>query len=260
MLQSSAMPSRSERWETLPASPLPRRAAFATTHWSLVLQAGNTDSADAESALGKLYESYAYPLYAYLRRKGQPPEAARDLVQEIFLALLRKNQLASVSRDKGRFRSYLLSAANHLLANEWTRLNRQKRGGGQAFLAWDALSTEDRFQLEPSEDRNPSLLFEQRWATTLLERVFTRLRSEWTAAGKSESFESFRVFLSGDHEAPSYATLAHQLHLSEGSIRVAIHRLRQRYRDLLRAEIAQTLANPEEVDEELRHLVQVLRS
>lgn len=237
-----------------------RPAAFATTHWSVVLRAGQPDSLEAQAALGSLYEAYAYPLYAYLRCKGQPPESAQDFVQEIFLALLRKNQLATVSPEKGRFRSYLLASANHLLANEWTRVHRQKRGGNQQPLAWDALSVEERFQLEPADRLDPGKRFEQRWAFALLNRVFDRLRVEWAAGGRRENFEALQVYLSGDHDAPGYAEAGQRIGLSEGAARVAVHRLRQRYRDLLRAEIAQTVSDPDDIEEELRDLIRALRA
>ena len=234
-------------------------AVFATTHWSVVLRAGETDAPDARTALARLYQTYWYPLYAYARRQGQDAEAARDLVQEIFLAFLEKNQLASVGPEKGRFRSYLLATVNHHLANEWHKRHRQKRGSGQIPLELDALAAEDRYRLEPPDDRSPAVLFERRWAFSLLDLVFAKLRAELAAAGKAGTFDTLRVFLSGDTEAPSYAATGQATGLSEGAARVAVHRLRQRYRDLLRAEIAQTVANPDEVDDELRHLLKVLR-
>lgn len=233
---------------------------FATTHWSLILQAGDPRAAGSDAALGRLYETYAYPLYAYLRRRGQGPDDARDLVQELFLALLRKNQLATVTPAKGRFRSYLLASANHLLANEWTRAHRQKRGNGETILPWDALSVEDRFRLEPPENQNSATLFDQRWALTLLEVVLGRLRSEFAIAGKLALFEALQIYLSGDPEAPSYGEASRSLGITEGAARVAVHRLRQRYRDLLRAEIAQTVSKPEEIEDELRYLLHVLKS
>jgi RNA polymerase sigma factor (sigma-70 family) len=234
-------------------------AVFATTHWSVVLRAGEADAPDAEAALAKLYQTYWYPLYAYARRQGQDAEAARDLVQEVFLALLEKNQLASVGPEKGRFRSYLLAAVNHCLANEWHKRHRQKRGGGQIPLELDSPAAEERYRLEPADGRSPDVLFERRWALSLLDLVFAKLRAESEAAGKAKAFDALRVFLSGDSDAPNYAATGQAIGLSEGAARVAVHRLRQRYRDLLRAEIAQTVANPDEVEDELRHLLKVLR-
>lgn len=232
---------------------------FATTHWSVVLCAGRGEPADATEALGRLYQTYWYPLYAYVRRQGHDPATAQDLVQEVFLALLEKNQLAAVEPRKGRFRSYLLAAVNHLLANEWHKRHRQKRGGGQAPIALDGLAAEERYRLEPADDRAPDLLFERRWALALLDGVFARLRAEWQAAGKGTTFDALRVFLSGDHDAPGFAEVGARLGWSEGAARVAVHRLRQQYRDLLREEIAQTVENQEEVEDEIRHLLAVLR-
>jgi RNA polymerase sigma-70 factor (ECF subfamily) len=235
-------------------------AHFATTHWSVVLRAGRGEKAeDTTAALGRLYQTYWYPLYAYVRRQGQDPQTAEDLVQEVFLALLDKNQLASVGPEKGRFRSYLLAAVNHLLANEWHKRHRQKRGGGQTPVALDALAAEERYRLEPTDDHAPDRLFERRWALALLDAVFARLRTEWQAAGKGPTFERLRVFLSGDSDSPGYASVGTELGWSEGATRVAVHRLRQQYRDSLREEIAQTIANPTEVEDELRHLLAVLR-
>lgn len=234
-------------------------ATFATTHWSLVLQAGGRDAEQATTALGHLYQAYAQPLYSYLRRQGETPESARDLVQDVFLALLEKNQLAGVSPTKGRFRSYLLAAAHHRLVNEWNRQRRQKRGGGQIPLPLDDLLAEANYQCEPADPRSPEQAFEKRWALALLEAVLSRLRREWESVGKGPTFEVLRLYLSGDHQAPEYATVGTRLGLSEGAARVAVHRLRQRYRDVLRDEIAQTVAEPDDIDDELRHLLRVLR-
>lgn len=232
---------------------------FATTHWSVVLSAGQGGSDEAPAALGRLYQVYWYPLYAYVRRQGHDPGTAQDLVQEVFLALLEKNQLAAVEPGKGRFRSYLLAAVNHLLANEWHKRHRQKRGGGQTLVALDGLAAEERYRMEPLDDRAPDVLFERRWALALLDGVFLRLRAEWQAAGKGATFDVLKVFLSGDRDAPSFAESGAQLGWSEGAARVAVHRLRQQYRSLLREEIAQTVSSVEEVEDELRHLLAVLR-
>jgi RNA polymerase sigma factor (sigma-70 family) len=232
---------------------------FATTQWSLILSAANLSSQEAETALGKLYSIYAFPLYSYIRRYGISPESAQDMVQEVFLCLLEKNQLASVSPEKGRFRSYLLAVAKHRLANEWRRSQRQRHGGGQTRLELDALAAEERYRLEPADHLTPDLIFERQWALALLESVYSRLRAEAVARNKEHLLDAFRAFLSGDSEVPSFAAAGQSVGLSEGAARVAVHRLRQRYRDLLRAEVLQTLADPSEVDAELRHLVSVLR-
>ncbi|MBL9139134.1 MAG: sigma-70 family RNA polymerase sigma factor [Verrucomicrobiales bacterium] len=237
---------------------LPARA-FATTHWSLVLRAGDRASDEAEAALGHLYQIYSRPLYTYIRRQGHSIETALDLVQEVFLALLEKDQLASVSPQKGRFRSYLMAAANHLLANEWHRQRRQKRGGGRLPLALETLTAEESFRPELSDPHTPEVIFEKRWALALLDQVVSQLRAEWTTAGKAELFTALQGFLSGNTETPSYAEVGQRLAMTEGAARVAVHRLRQRYRDLLRQEIAQTVADPKDLEDEVSHLLAVLR-
>jgi RNA polymerase sigma factor (sigma-70 family) len=234
-------------------------AVFATTRWSIVLRAGDNTSPEAEAALARLYQTYRYPLYAYLRRQGRPHEAAQDIVQDLFLRLKQKEQLSSVEREKGRFRSYLLAAVNHLVANEWQKSQRQKRGGGQIPLSLDDLQAEQRYDLEPADIQTPEALFERRWALALLEQVMLRLEEEWRAADKTEAFEIMRAFLSGDQDAPAYAEAGTRLGMSEGAARVAVHRLRQRYRELLRDEIAQTVATTGDVEDELRHLLLALR-
>ena len=234
-------------------------AHFATTHWSVVLRAGQSDSAAAATALGRLYQTYWYPLYACVRRQGHDAPTAQDIVQEVFLALLEKQQLAAVTPGKGRFRSYLLASVNHLLANEWHKRHRQKRGGGQSPISLDSLAAEERYRLEPIDNRTPDQLFDRRWALAVLDEVLKRLRSEWDAAGKSAVFDTLRVFLSGDAEAPAFAVVGEQLGWSEGATRVAVHRLRQQYRKLLRDEIGQTVGSAAEVEEELRHLSAALR-
>ncbi len=235
-------------------------AYFATTHWSVVLRAGQSESDAASHALGRLYQTYWYPLYAYVRRQGHDVDTAQDTVQEVFLALLERRQLASVSPSRGRFRSYLLTAVNHLLANEWHKRHRQKRGGGQVPISLDAIAAEERFRLEPADLRTPDQLYERRWALAVLDGVLNRLQAEWEAAGKGPAFAAMRVFLSGDADAPAYAAVGVQLGWSEGAARVAVHRLRQQYREVLREEIAQTVEGPGEVDAELRHLLEALRS
>ncbi len=240
-------------------SDRPGAAYFATTHWSVVLRAGESESDAATHALGRLYQSYWYPLYAYVRRQGHNPETAQDVVQEVFLALLEKRQLASVTPGRGRFRSYLLTAVNHLLANEWHKRHRQKRGGGQAPISLDSLAAEQRFRLEPADLRSPDQIYERRWALAVLDGVLSRLQSEWEAAGKSNAFAVMRVFLSGEPHPDGYAGAGARLGWSEGATRVAVHRLRQQYRELLRDEIAQTVDGDGEVEAELRHLLTVLR-
>lgn len=240
-------------------------AAFVTTRWSLVLAAGTPASqvssadSDGRQALGELYQVYWYPLYAHIRRQGHGPETAMDLVHDLFARFLEKDHLAGVSPDRGRFRSYLLASVNHLLAGQWQRNHRQKRGGGTPHVALDALEAEERYRLEPSDARSPESLFDRQWALALLERVFLELRAEWVRAGKESLFNALRPLVLGD--APEgYATAAATLGMSEGAARVSVHRLRQQYRERLRSEILQTLADPATVDDELRHLLAALRN
>ena len=239
---------------TLPAGS----GVFATTHWSLVLAAGESESADAQRALSDLCQAYWYPLYAYVRRRGQPVEDARDLTQEFFARLLARNWIARADPGRGRFRSFLLGAMKNFLADEWDKARAQKRGGGSAPLPLEFGTAETRFSHEPADPATPEQLFERRWALTLLETVLQRLREECTAEGRTEQFARLSPCLVGDRTAQPYAELAKELEVSEGTVKAAVHRLRQRYRQLLRAEIANTVAAPREVDEELRHLFAVL--
>ena len=231
---------------------------FATTHWSVVLTAQRSDSTHAQAALSKLCQTYWYPLYAFVRRQGHRPHDAQDLTQEFFARLLAKNYLADVGREKGKFRSFLLTALKHFLANEWDRARAVKRGGGQVFLSLDEI--ESRYRLEPADSVTAERIYERRWALTLLEQVMKRLRAEHAQAGKAEFYEQLKGCLTVEKVAASYADLAARLHMTEGAIKVAIHRLRQRYREVLRDEIAQTVSSPAEVEEEIRHLFAALGS
>ena len=237
----------------------PGPAHFATTHWSVVLQAGIKDSPRAEAALAEIYRAYWYPLYAFVRGRGYEMHDAQDIAQDFFAALLKKNYLDCVNRDKGRFRSYLLGALKHFLTNEWHKANREKRGGKHTLIALDEMLAEDRWKQEPAHDATPEKIYERNWAETLLERIVLRLRSEHDRAGKGRHFEVLKVFLSGEKNQESYARIALQLDMSAAAVKVAVYRLRQRYRELLRAEIASTVVHPGEVEDELRYLVAVLR-
>jgi RNA polymerase sigma-70 factor (ECF subfamily) len=231
---------------------------FATTHWSVVRNAREGDSAEAREALEQLCQTYWYPLYAFVRRQGHGPHDAQDLTQEFFAHLLEKDGLAAVDRGKGKFRSFLLAALKHFLANEWDRRTAQKRGGVHAHLSIDAAAAESRYDLEPADVQDAEKVFERRWALTLLDRVLDRLKAEFSANGRAEHFEELKVVLTADKRAVPYATLAGRLGMSEGAVKVAVHRLRQRYREVLRSEIAHTVSDPLEVDDELRHLFVVL--
>jgi len=230
------------------------QATFATTHWSVVLQAGRVESPQAGEALERLCRTYWYPLYAYVRRKGHDPTDAQDLTQEFFARLLRGNFLNTVEQRKGRFRSFLVASLEHFLVKEWVRSNRQKRGGGQTIFSLDEEGAENRYTLEPADKLSAQKLYERRWAMTLLDQAMKRLGDECRQTGKTELFQHVKSLLSGDTREEGCRELATGLDMSEGAFRVAVHRLRQRYGILLREEIAQTVATQEEVDEEVRSL------
>jgi RNA polymerase sigma factor (sigma-70 family) len=208
--------------------------------------------------LARLCARYWYPLYAYLRRQGKSPHDAQDLTQGFLLHLLKNQGLERVQREKGRFRSFLLAALKNFLADEWEKSQAQKRGGGVAAVSLDTDDAEERYQSDLAGPMEPDKLFERRWALTLLERVLGQLEAEFAAAGKKERFESLQVFLSGEPAGISYAEAGRQIGMSEGAVKVAVLRMRQRYRELLRGEIAQTVATEGEVEEELRYLLEVL--
>ena len=231
---------------------------FAATHWSVVLAAKGGDSTRARAALETLCRTYWYPLYAFARRMGQSPHDAEDTVQGFFAICLEKNYLAAAEQAKGRFRSFLLLALKRFLAKERDKSRACKRGGGQRPIALDGLSAEQRYALEPAEQFSADRLFERRWALTLLEKVLSRLREELAAAGRLGAFEQLKEFLLADGRGTPYKELAAQLGTSEGAVKVGVHRLRQRYRELLEEEIANTVASPEEVEEERRYLLAVL--
>ncbi|MFO1497891.1 MAG: sigma-70 family RNA polymerase sigma factor [Verrucomicrobiota bacterium] len=232
---------------------------FATTHWSLVLVAGDAKSPRAAEALEALCRRYWYPLYVYVRRKGYASEDAQDLTQEFFAQLITKDYLSVADRNRGRFRSFLLGSLEHFLAREWTKARAQKRGGGRTFVSLDELDAENRYLREPAHELTAQKMFDRRWATTLLEQALSRLRDECMANGKGDLFAVVETLLSGEKNDTSYAAFAASLQMSEGAIKVAVHRLRQRYGELVRAEIAETVANPDESKEELRYLLTVLR-
>jgi DNA-directed RNA polymerase specialized sigma24 family protein len=231
-----------------------RHRAFCTTHWSLVLAAKDAQSPAAKEALEKLCRTYWYPLYAYVRRKGYHPHDADELTQEFFARLLARNYLSVADRHRGRFRSFLLGSLEHFLAREWTRRRAQKRGGGHAIFSLHCSDAETRYLLEPSHELTPERIFDRRWATTLLDQALSKLRRESIDGGKGNLFAQVEKLLSGQPDDARYAEIAVALNMSVGAIKVAVHRLRQRYAELVRAEIAQTVATPEEVGEELRYL------
>ena len=237
---------------------LPANAEFRTTHWSAVLAARDKTSSQADHALAELCQTYWYPLYAYIRRRGNCPAEAEDLTQGFFARLLEKDYIADVTPGTGRFRSFLLASLKHFLANEWDRAQTQKRGGGKAIFSLDTDDPEARYRAEPVEHITPETLFEQRWALTVLQSVLVRLREEFVATEKTELFDELKVFLSADQPGATYAEIAARSGLKEGAIKVAVHRLRRRYGELLRTEISHTVSDPCEVEDEVRHLISVL--
>jgi RNA polymerase sigma-70 factor (ECF subfamily) len=230
---------------------------FASTHWSLVLAAGRRSLPASDEALAALCRSYWYPLYAYARRRLAHLQEAQDLTQDFFARLFEKNILASAQPERGHFRSFLLAAFKNFLTNEGEKARAQKRGGGQAPLSLDFQAGDSRYALEPAHEWTPERLFERQWALTLLEQVLAKLRAEFAKAGKEKHFEHLKAHLTGE-AAASYADAAGELNMSEGAVKVAVHRLRGRYRELLRGEVAQTVANPEDVDDEIRRLFEAL--
>lgn len=244
-------------------SPRPKssaRAPFAATRWSVVLSARDQRSPQSSEALETLCRSYWYPLYAYVRRQGRNPHDAEDLTQAFFARLLERNYLAEVDQAKGKFRSFLIAALKHFLANEWDRVNAQKRGGSKTVLSIDRDAAENTYQFEPADTLSADKIFERRWAMTLLDRTLQRLAADYEPDGKRTLFEELKATITGDSGGVAYATIAKRLGSSEGAIKVAAHRLRQRYRELLRAEISETVSNREELEEELKHLFAVLSS
>ncbi len=233
---------------------------FATTHWSVVLAAGPQDTLQSAAAREKLCRAYWYPLYAYVRRRGYGLEDAQDLTQEFFARFLSGESLSRADQRRGRFRSYLLGAFNHFLSDEWDRSHRIKRGGQVCQIPLDAASGEARYALEPADERSPDRLFERRWALALLDGVWRQLQQEYEVAGKGEIFARLNCFLTGGVEDESYRLKAGELQMTEGAARVAVHRLRQRYGELFRQAVADTVEGPEELADEMRHLVAVLSS
>jgi len=232
----------------------PDNPSFATTRWSIVLSAGQRASAESDDALAELCGRYWYPLYAYVRRHVANAEEARDLTQEFFARLLEKNLLAYADPARGRFRSFLLTASRNFLVNEWQRGRAQKRGGGKPTLSLDYAGAESRYQREPGDPWTAERLYDRQWALTLLERVLENLRAEHVAAGKGERFEHLKPFLAGMPPHVLQADAARSAGLSEGAFKVALCRLRDRYRELLREEVAQTLDEGADVGDEIRTL------
>jgi RNA polymerase sigma factor (sigma-70 family) len=234
------------------------RSSFETTRWSVVLTAGARDSSGAHQALATLCETYWYPLYAFVRRQGYDADQAQDLTQAFFARLLEKHDVEDARRERGRFRSFLLASLKHFLQNEAQYRRRQKRGGGQAPLSLEFETAEGRYLREPPDPRTPETIFDRRWALTVLDGVLRRLRREAVDADKVAEFDALKACLNGDLPHGSYRALGETLGMTEGAVKVAVHRLRRRFQRVLREEIAQTVPTPQAVDEELQYLFRAL--
>jgi RNA polymerase sigma-70 factor (ECF subfamily) len=230
---------------------------FATTHWSLIASAKTKDSPEAREALSGLCQSYWYPIYAFIRRQGHASDQTEDLTQEFFTRLLEKDALAGVDREKGRFRSFLLACVKHFLANERDRNKAQKRGGGKAVISLHVKFAEERYQIEPSHNLTAEKLFDRGWAMAVLDQALLRLREETAGPKNDGRFDILKQFLLGT-AGQTYAEAAKDLGLSEGAVKVAVHRLRRRYRDLLHKEIGKTVKDPAEIESELDDLFRAL--
>lgn len=235
-----------------------QHAWFATTHWSIVVHAASADAPQSREALETLCAKYWTPIYSYVRRRGYPPEDAQDLTQEFFARLIAQNRVAKADRERGRFRSFLLATLKHFLSDEWDKARAKKRGGGVHPLSLQFDTGEALYLHEPADTVTPEQIYERRWALTILEGVLEDLRVEYDKAGKSELFAALSMCLVGERANQPYSVLAGRMHTTEPAIKSAVHRLRARYRDLLRREIANTVHSPEEVDDELRHLLAVV--
>jgi RNA polymerase sigma-70 factor (ECF subfamily) len=235
-----------------------RAGRFATTRWSLVLAAGQQTNVRSTEALTSLCEMYWYPVYAFIRRRGYQAEDSADLTQEFFARVLQKNYFHDADQARGRFRAFLCASIRHFLSNERDRARTQKRGGNQATTSLEVVTAEGRYQLEPRDDLTPEKLFDRRWALILLERTLTRLRDEHVMAGKVELFEHLKGSLTGDNAAVPYRDVAKALGMTEGAVKVAVHRLRRRFRDTLVEEIAETVSDPADIDAEIGYLLRAV--
>ena len=232
-------------------------ARFLTTHWSVVIRAGQDPSEASRQALADVCRTYWYPLYAFVRRQGHGPQEAEDLTQEFFARLLEKNYVADADQQKGRFRTFLIIALKHFLANEWDRRHAQKRGGFRTVVSIDHDLAESRFGAELAHHEQPDVIFERQWAMTLLEEVMARLQAEYTATDRKRLFDHLRPCLVKDESALPYAEIGQRLGLTEAAVKMGVQRLRNRYRELLREEIGRTVTSPDEVEGEIEHLFSV---
>jgi DNA-directed RNA polymerase specialized sigma24 family protein len=231
---------------------------FHTTSWTLVQAAAVDPTAESATALANLCQVYWQPVYAFIRRNGYDRDQSQDLCQQFFAVLLERNFLLDADQDRGRFRSFLLTAVKNFLANEWDRANAQKRGGGQTAVSIDLVEAEGWYAPATVEATTPERLFERRWALSVLEQVMVKLRATFKESGKADQFDSLLVFLNRESDSTRYDDVAGQLGVSAGALRMAVHRMRRKYRELLRAEIAETVSTPEEIDDEIRFLLSTL--
>ena len=232
---------------------------FNTTHWSVVLLAGEVQNSKAGAALEQLCQSYWYPLYAYVRRKGYSSHDAQDLTQDFFARLLQKDYLRLASPERGRFRSFLLKSLDHFLINDWARGKSLKRGGDKQIISLDTETAERLYQETPADQCTPESLFDKRWALTLLDRAMKTLRSEYESSGKGDLFTQLQPYLLQEGGANAYESVGPASGLTEGAFKVAVHRLRRRFSSAVRAEVAQTVATEEEIEDEMAHLLAALR-
>jgi DNA-directed RNA polymerase specialized sigma24 family protein len=232
--------------------------SFETTRWSLIVAAGGGDSSAARAALATLCETYWYPLYAYVRSRGADAEEARDLTQGFLTSLIERRDFERVHQERGRFRAFLLASLQHFLANDAARRRTQKRGGGITLLPLVFDDAEGRYRIEPEDSATPETLYERRWALTVIERVLGQLRREWEAGGRDGEFDELKACLLGQNPPGGYAALAARLNTTEGAVKTAVHRLRRRFQLALREDIAETVSDPADVDDEIRYLVRAL--
>lgn len=231
---------------------------FVTTHWSIIVRAGDAASTDADAALEHLCRAYWYPLYAYVRRKGHSVHDAQDLTQTFFARFLERNSLQLADPSRGRFRTFLLTSLKNFLINEWEKNRCEKRGGGRQIISLDAEEIETRFRAEPADKRAPDIAFERQWALLILDRVLGHMHAEFTAAGQGQVFEELKSYLTAEVNESSSAEIARRLGITDVNLRVKVHRLRVHYRDLLWQEVARTVETPEAIEEEIRHLISAL--
>ena len=238
-----------------PRHNTPGQGIFKTTQWTLVLSADGSPGSDSFRALEKLCQTYWFPVYTFIRRQSKSPEDAQDLTQEFFSRFLARGGFSRADRERGRFRSFLLTSVKHFLTEDWRRATRQKRGGGVASIPISGENAESRYTAEPLDELSPDRIFDRRWAEALLERVMIRLREDYEATGRAEVYLQLQQFLWGRQTDLSYADMAGRLGMNEGAVKVAVHRLRQRFREQLHAEVAETVESQSEVDGEIRHLL-----